>query len=87
MSLQAGQSYLILTVTHYFTGQVVSCDLAEIVLRQAAWIPDTGRFHTMLQTGQVKECEPLPEEVLIHISLGSVVAAIAWPHPLPRSPR
>ena len=41
---QVGQPYLIRTVTMIDTGILVAVTEHEIILRDAAWIADTGRF-------------------------------------------
>jgi hypothetical protein len=82
MDLEIGQSYLIRTVTHYYTGRVTAVSFGSITLEDAAWIPDTGRFSDCLRTGQVAECEPFPAGVLL--AAAAIVDAAPWPHRLPR---
>jgi hypothetical protein len=48
---EIGQSYLIRTVTHYYTGRLVAVDGNELLIEEAAWIADTGRFADMFKTG------------------------------------
>jgi hypothetical protein len=83
-SLQVGECYLIRTVTHYYTGRLKSLTTTDLVLEEAAWIPDTGRYSVALQTGQLLEVEPYPNEVIV--SLAAIVDAARWSHPLPRQP-
>lgn len=73
---------LVRTVTHYYTGDLVEVSAGELRLKDAAWIADTGRFATALQSGTLSEVEPYPGEVII--SRGSIIDVCAWPHPLPR---
>jgi len=80
--LQVGNAVLIRTVTHYHTGRIVEMDEHSVVLEDAAWIADTGRFGTFLKTGELKEVEPFPG--LVSVARGSIVDVTAWPHPLPR---
>jgi hypothetical protein len=82
-SLQRGQCYLIRTVTHYYTGRVVSVTLDDVLLEEAAWIPDTGRYSTALAEGTLNEVEPYPNEVIL--SAMAIVDAAPWPHKLPRA--
>ena len=84
-SLKIGESYLIRTVTHYYTGRVKSISPSDVVLEEAAWIPDTGRYSEALQTGSLAEVEPYPNEVIV--SMGAIVDAAVWKHPLPREPK
>lgn len=78
-----GQAYLIRTVTMMLTGRVKSVDEHEIVLADAAWVADSGRFATALQTGALSEVEPFPGEAIV--GRGSVVDACEWLHALPRA--
>ena len=43
-AFERGRSYLIRTVTLYYTGKIKRITSKELVLEDAAWIPDTGRF-------------------------------------------
>jgi hypothetical protein len=79
---QVGKAYFIRTVTHYYTGKLRALTDSEIVLSDAAWIADTGRFSEALKTGKLSEVEPFPDEVVI--SRGAFVDACEWTHPLPR---
>jgi hypothetical protein len=84
-SLQTGKSYLVQTVTHYYTGRLMNKSLSELVLEEAAWIPSTGRFHEALRTGTLEEVEPFVDPVTVN--LGAVVAVTPWRHALPREAR
>lgn len=72
------------TVTHYYTGRLVAVTDQEIVLADCAWIADTGRFSSALQTGDLVEVEPYPDGVDVVINRGAIVDCCAWSHPLPR---
>lgn len=78
---QVGQSYLIRTVTLYYTGRVKRVTPKELILEDAAWIADTGRFSDALTTGKLNEVEPMGE---IIIGRGAVVDAAKWDHALPK---
>lgn len=83
--LAVGNAVMIRTVTHYYTGRIVALSRDEIVLAEAAWIADTGRYSVALETGTLSEVEPYPG--LVSVSRGAVVDACAWAHPLPRARR
>jgi hypothetical protein len=70
-----GQAYLIRTVTMIDTGVLVSIDQHEIILQDAAWIADTGRFNECLKTGKFSEVEPFPDG-LVAVGRGAVVDAV-----------
>lgn len=57
----------------------------EIVLADAAWIADSGRFSVALATGTLSEVEPYPGECIV--SRGAIVDVSLWAHPLPRVPK
>lgn len=82
-SFEIGKAYLIQTVTMYFTGRVVEVTDSDVVLEDAAWIADTGRFAACLNTGELNEVEPYPARVAI--CRDAMVDFTEWKHPLPRS--
>jgi hypothetical protein len=80
-----GEKVFIRTVTYHYTGQVVSIDAATIVLMDAAWIADSGRWATALETGTLSEVEPYPAGTLVYISRAATVDVTVWGHALPRT--
>jgi hypothetical protein len=70
-----GKAYLIRTVTMIDTGILVSIDAHEVVLKDAAWIADTGRFEAALKSMDFNEVEPFPDG-LVAIGRGSIVDAV-----------
>jgi hypothetical protein len=58
---EIGANYLIRTVTMIDTGRVVAASHKYIILEDAAWIADTGRFSDALKKCQFNEVEPFPE--------------------------
>lgn len=78
-----GKNYLIRTVTMIETGKLVAVADQELVLEDAAWIPDTGRFSTALVSGAFSEVEPFPDGRVI-IGRGAVIEAVEIEFPLPR---
>ena len=81
---EIGKAYLIRTVTHIDIGIVKAVGDKEIVLSEAAWIADTGRYHDALKGGPSKlnEVEPYLDDVII--GRGAVIDATMWGHKLPR---
>jgi hypothetical protein len=77
-----GDSVFIRTVTYHYTGRISAIYPGEIVLADAAWIADSGRFSVALVTGTLAEVEPYPAGVVI--SRGAIVDVSPWAHPLPR---
>lgn len=58
---ELGEYYLIRTVTMINTGKVVQVTTQEIVLEDAAWIADTGRFADAIKSLNFNEVEPWPD--------------------------
>ena len=77
-----GKTYLIRTVTMIDTGVLVSVTDRELVLKDAAWIADTGRFSDALKSAEFNEVEPFPDGEVI-IGRGSVIDAVI----IPKAPR
>ena len=60
-----GANYLIRTATMIDTGRLVAVTEKELVLEDAAWIADTGRFSNALSSGVFDEVEPFHGRVII----------------------
>jgi hypothetical protein len=78
-----GKNVFVRTVTNYYTGHLISCHDGFLHLEAAAWIADTGRFATALETGRLNEVEPFPADCWV--AAGSVVDLCVWSHELPRT--
>ena len=78
-----GAKYLIRTVTHIHTGRLVEVTEHELVLEDAAWIADTGRFADALKTAKFNEVEPFPQGRVI-IGRGALIDAAELTGELPR---
>jgi hypothetical protein len=70
-----GKHYLIRTVTMIDTGKLVAVTQQELVLEDAAWIADTGRFSDALRSESFNEVEPFPDGRVI-IGRGAVIDAV-----------
>ncbi len=81
-AFELGKSYLIRTVTLYYTGRIKQITSKEVVLEEAAWIPDTGRFNECLTDGKFNEVEPFKNNVIV--PRDSIIDATLWDHALPR---
>jgi len=82
---QVGKNYFIRTVTHHLTGKLIKVSSKELVLIDAAWIPDDGRFMDLLEKGYPNEVEPFPDKAEVIVGRGALIDAVQWSHPLPRS--
>ena len=82
---EVGFNYFIRTVTHHFTGMLVAATDKELVLVDAAWIADDGRFNECIANGTCSEVEPFPDGQEVIIGRGSLIDATRWNHDLPRT--
>jgi hypothetical protein len=81
---EIGKAYFFRTVTHHDLGRVVAVYPTEIVIEDASWIADDGRFGEALASGKLNEIEPFPAGPVV-IGRGSIIDAALWPHALPRT--
>lgn len=72
---EIGKIYLIRTVTMIDTGRLVAVTPQELVLEDAAWIADTGRFSDALKSVNFNEVEPFPDGRVI-IGRGGIIDAV-----------
>ena len=83
-----GEAYLFRLVTFFWIGRVQAVTDQEIVIKEASWIPDTGRYHEALEKGLDggisgdPECEPVQGAVVL--GRGALIDAVPYPHALPR---
>lgn len=71
-----GKNYFIRTVTHHHTGKLVQVTQTELVLENAAWIPDDGRFQDALNKSEFNEVEMFPANSRVIIGRGSLIDAV-----------
>lgn len=79
---KVGDAYFIRTVTYFATGRVKAIVGQFLVLNEAAWIADTGRFSDAIAKGVMNEIEPVEVDMFVNIS--SITDAFPWGHKLPR---
>jgi hypothetical protein len=76
-----GTAYFIRTVTHFLVGKLIAIDQYELVLADAAWIADTGRYANAIKSGEFNEIEPYANDVAV--GRGSIIDATKYPFKLP----
>jgi len=74
-SYKIGRNYFLRTVTHAQTGQLVEVTAGELVIKDAAWIADTGRLTEALKTCEFAEVEMFPPGEVI-INRGALIDAV-----------
>ena len=58
--------YAIRTVTMIYTGRLKAVNKSELLIDEAAWIPETERWQEFADTGAHKEAEPYKRPVIIN---------------------
>lgn len=74
-----GRQVLVRTVTMIQVGTLTEVHEHEIVLTDAAWVADTGRWADCLVSGTLVEVEPWPAGEVI-VGRGALVDACLWAH-------
>ncbi len=79
---ELGKAYFIRTVTMHLIGELIFISDKELVLKNASWIADSGRFHDALKNGELNEIEPFIEDVIVNRT--AIIDATKWLHLIPR---
>jgi hypothetical protein len=78
---EIGKNYLIRTVTMIQIGTLVKVTEKELLLADACWVADTGRFSEAMAKGTLKEVEMFPGSCIV--GRGAIVDAAEWIKSLP----
>ena len=76
---QVGEFYVLRTVTMIDVGKLVEVTDNELVLENASWIADTGRWANFLSKGEYDESEPFPDGKVI-VGRQAIIDAVIWKH-------
>jgi hypothetical protein len=68
-------------VTFHYTGRLTDAVDGMVVLEDAAWIGESGRWARALASGELSEVEPYPAGRVV---VGGIVDISEWKHELPR---
>lgn len=81
--IQVGQCVLIRSVTQFNVGRILHADSSGILLGEASWVADTGRWGDALLKGfkPVAEIEPYVKPV--RVSVNNIMDVTKWRHKLP----
>ena len=82
LPFKVGKAYFFRTVTYHLTGKVKAVKGNFLVLKEAAWIADSGRFSQAINDGTLDEVEPVKVNVMLNLS--SITDAFEWKHPMPK---
>lgn len=78
---EVGGKYFIRTVTYHLTGKVEAIQGNFLVLSDASWIADSGRFNEAIAKGTLSEVEPVGTAF---VNMNSITDAFPWKHELPK---
>ena len=82
---EIGKNYLIRTVTMIQVGKLLSVFDKELVLDDAAWVPNTGRFNEALKDGiessDSSEIELFKSKIIV--GRGALIDCCVYNHELP----
>ena len=78
-----GENYFIRTVTMIQIGKLIKVTDKELVLEDAIWVADTGRFADALEKGNLDEVEPFPAGEVI-VGRGAIIDACIWSNDIVR---
>lgn len=82
LPFEVGKNYLIRTITMVDVGRVTKIVGKFIVMDDASWIADTGRFFECLRKSDVFiEVEPFQHPIFVNTD--AIVDATPWPYQLP----
>lgn len=76
-----GKAYLIRTVTYHMLGRIDKVSGDFLVLSDASWVADSGRFSTAITKGELSESEYVGDAI---VSLTAIVDAFPWGHKIPK---
>lgn len=82
LAMLVGHPVFVRTVTMHYTGRLAAVTADTLILDDAAWITDSGRFGDALAKGTLAEVEPFPGRVFV--ARGALVDVTRWDHDLPR---
>lgn len=82
MPFSVGEKVFIRTVTHYLMGRIKAVVGGFLVLSDAAWIADTGRFMNAMERGELREVEPVTCDVRVNTE--AIIDVYEWRFDLPR---
>jgi hypothetical protein len=74
-----GKKWFIRTVTYHTVGKVTKIVGNFLVMEQATWVADSGRFMGAIKEGTLNETEPVGECM---INISSIVDMFPWKHSL-----
>jgi hypothetical protein len=78
---RVGESYFFRTVTYHFVGTIKEIIGKWIILKDASWVADSGRFHVALEKGELSEVEYMDKAIL---NMDTITDASMWNNKIPK---
>lgn len=75
-----GSKFFFRTVTYHMVGEVKKVVGRFVLLKNASWIADSGRFMNAIKDGELSEVEPVGTA---YLNMDTVVDFFPWVHKLP----
>ena len=75
-----GKCFFIRTVTYHWVGKVEKVRGKFMILKDASWVSDSGRFMNAIKQGTLNEVEPVGTAI---INMETIVDICPWKHELP----
>ena len=82
LPFEIGKSYFIRTVTYHVIGTVEKISGPFLVLSEASWIADSGRFSKSISEGELSEVEYVGEMI---VNISAIADACRWNHKNPKA--
>lgn len=80
LPFELNKSYFIRTVTYHVVGRVEKIHGDFLVLKNASWVADSGRFSVAIEKGKLSEVEYVGFAI---INVNAITDAYPWTHDLP----
>ena len=81
LPFEIGKAYFIRTVTYHVVGKVEEIKGAFLVLSEASWVADSGRFSKAIAEGELSEVEYVGDMI---VNTSSIADACIWRNKLPK---
>jgi len=81
LPFEIGEAYLIRTVTYHILGRVKSIKGNFLVMEEASWVADSGRFNEAIGKGTLNEIEYAGPAI---VGINAIADAYPWTHKIPR---
>jgi hypothetical protein len=82
-----GSKYYIRTVTHHQVGKCIGVvhegNIPFVLLENASWVADSGRWHDSLTKGFQSNAEIEPCPGVVRVNVSSIIDIFDWSHNLP----